>query len=710
MSTAATQAQQPAPRQARIQARSQAPSRTDLTHLLGRLRVVEARLRHAVALRSADDPAPNDPFRGLYLSEAAVMRLLERPSLVSLEEPGVRDALTRVEDAADEAEAGGAVVPLRALAEAFELSPLDVELLLIALTPELDARFEHLFAYLNDDVTRRRPTVGLALELCGLPVASGPARARLFADAPLQGGGLLVLEDTDRPFLSRGLRVPDRVSAHLLGEGEDAARGDPALADVLMPEPPAVESTLVAALGRTILAHQLAYLQELAGGAGRSIAVQSLRAGGAVPLCVDLPRLLVDRQAATLVDAVRREARLVGGGIVAELPSTLEAAQVDLVRRLTAHPVVTILVGTQTWDPALSYADPVLAEVQPLPTDDRVAVWQAHLDPSLAELAAETTTAFRLPPEGVARAAAVATKLADLDDTAVRADHIRQAARAQNAAGLERLARRTPPDVTWQDLVVSPVVAEQLAEIALRAKHRDQVLGEWRLRPGGSRGRGVIALFAGDSGTGKTMSAEVIAGDLGLDLYSVNLATVVDKYIGETEKNLERIFAEAEGVNGVLFFDEADAIFGKRSEVRDAHDRYSNIESAYLLQRLETFDGLAVLATNLRSNLDEAFTRRFDVIVDFPLPSPEFRRQLWDRCLVTALPRAEDLDLDFCAKAFELTGGSIRSIAVTAAYLAAESQEPVSMATLIAAIQREYRKLGRLCLPSEFGSYASLLR
>lgn len=208
-----------------------------------------------------------------------------------------------------------------------------------------------------------------------------------------------------------------------------------------------------------------------------------------------------------------------------------------------------------------------------------------------------------------------------------------------------------------------------------------------------------MALFAGDSGTGKTMSAEVIAGALGLDLYTVDLATVVDKYVGETEKNLERIFTEAAGVNGVLLFDEADAVFGKRSEVKDAHDRYANVESAYLLQRMETFDGLAVLATNLRANLDEAFTRRLDLVVDFPLPGAEQREALWDRCLGTALPRAGDMDLAFCARAFELAGGDIRSAAVTAAYLAAEAERPVSMADLVAAVAREYRKL--VAVPGE---------
>jgi SpoVK/Ycf46/Vps4 family AAA+-type ATPase len=204
------------------------------------------------------------------------------------------------------------------------------------------------------------------------------------------------------------------------------------------------------------------------------------------------------------------------------------------------------------------------------------------------------------------------------------------------------------------------------------------------------------------------MSAEVIAASLGLDLYTVNLATVVDKYVGETEKNLERIFGEAAGVNGVLLFDEADAIFGKRSEVRDAHDRYANIESAYLLQRMETFDGIAVLATNLRANLDEAFTRRLDVVVDFPLPDERLRLALWDRCLAAGVPRGPDLDLDFLASAFELAGGHIRSAAVTAAYLAAAAGRPLGMSDLVGAVAREYRKLGRLCLEREFGSYLAL--
>jgi SpoVK/Ycf46/Vps4 family AAA+-type ATPase len=223
------------------------------------------------------------------------------------------------------------------------------------------------------------------------------------------------------------------------------------------------------------------------------------------------------------------------------------------------------------------------------------------------------------------------------------------------------------------------------------------------MRKGGGRGIGVTALFAGDSGTGKTMSAEVIAADLGLDLYAVNLATVVDKYIGETEKNLERIFTEAANVSAVLLFDEADAIFGKRSEVRDAHDRYANIESAYLLQRMETFDGVAILASNLRANIDEAFTRRLDIIVDFPMPDDAARLALWQRCFAPPAPARDDLDLETSARSFPLSGGNIRSAAITAAYLAAGSDSLIDDSHVVAAIQQEYRKLGRL-LPANGSS------
>jgi SpoVK/Ycf46/Vps4 family AAA+-type ATPase len=248
-----------------------------------------------------------------------------------------------------------------------------------------------------------------------------------------------------------------------------------------------------------------------------------------------------------------------------------------------------------------------------------------------------------------------------------------------------------------------------LMEVVHRVRHRHQVLDVWGVRRGAAKGKGVTALFAGDSGTGKTLAAEVLAGALDLDLYVIDLATVVDKYIGETEKNLDRIFREADRVNGVLLFDEADAIFGKRSEVQDARDRYANVEVAYLLQRMERFDGIAILTTNLRANIDEAFLRRLDALVDFPLPDEDLRRMIWERHLPDALPRAGNVDLAFLARAFDLSGGNIKNIAVSSAFLAASGDGMLTMESLIRATGREYRKLGRLCVASEFGPYFHLV-
>ena len=201
----------------------------------------------------------------------------------------------------------------------------------------------------------------------------------------------------------------------------------------------------------------------------------------------------------------------------------------------------------------------------------------------------------------------------------------------------------------------------------------------------GARGRGVTALFAGDSGTGKTLSAEVLAGDLGLDLYVIDLSTVVDKYIGETEKNLDRIFTEADRVNGVLLFDEADALFGKRSEVKDARDRYANVEVAYLLQRMERFDGLAILTTNLRANVDEAFLRRLDAIVDFPMPEERTGSAVGAQPAGPELPVADDIDLAFLARRFKISGGNIRNICRGRGLLAAADDRPIAWATWSAA-------------------------
>jgi SpoVK/Ycf46/Vps4 family AAA+-type ATPase len=284
-------------------------------------------------------------------------------------------------------------------------------------------------------------------------------------------------------------------------------------------------------------------------------------------------------------------------------------------------------------------------------------------------------------------------------------DDLFAAARAQSGHDLAALSHKIEPKYTWEDIVLPDDALAQLHEVCQRVAHRHRVLGEWGFDRKLSLGKGVNALFAGPSGTGKTMAAEIIANALGLDLYRIDLARVVSKYIGETEKNLDRVFSAAENANAILFFDEADALFGKRSEVRDSHDRYANIEISYLLQKMEEYDGIAILATNLRQNLDDAFMRRLAFTVYFPFPDEASRRQIWTGIWTgiwpAETPLDSDIDLDFLARQFKLSGGNIKNIALASAFLAAEDKRPVTMAHLFQATRREHQKMGKVLSETE---------
>jgi hypothetical protein len=290
------------------------------------------------------------------------------------------------------------------------------------------------------------------------------------------------------------------------------------------------------------------------------------------------------------------------------------------------------------------------------------------------------------------------------------ADSLFAAARAQCGLELETLASRTPPRHEWDDLVLPEDALQQLREMCERIAHREQVVESWGFGRRLTRGGGVNALFSGPSGTGKTMAAEVMAGALGVDLFRIDLAGVVSKYIGETEKNLDRVFAAAEHANGIIFFDEADALFGKRSEVHDSHDRYANIEISYLLQKMEAFDGVAILATNLRGNLDDAFVRRLAFAVHFPFPDAVLRERIWRGIWPASAPVDDSVNAALLARQFALSGGHIKNIALAAAFHAAERGGGVELDDVLHAVRREYQKLGRAVTDAEMSAFGDQSR
>jgi SpoVK/Ycf46/Vps4 family AAA+-type ATPase len=395
----------------------------------------------------------------------------------------------------------------------------------------------------------------------------------------------------------------------------------------------------------------------------------------------------------------------------------------DLLESVAALEGITLFAGKQPWDPqAIPGMAVIPVDFQVSDFDQRNAQWQSDL--TKAGIAADSkevamlAARFRLTPFQITHAVASAESnsiwrrvqagMASANSGA-SLDELAAAARAQCGHDLTALARKIEPRYGWDDLILASDPKAQLREICEQCECRHIVYEEWGFDRKLSLGKGLNVLFAGGPGTGKTMAAEVIAHELRLDLYRIDLSQVVSKYIGETEKNLDRIFGAAEDSNAILFFDEADALFGKRSEIRDAHDRYANIEISYLLQKMEEYVGISILATNLRQNLDDAFVRRLQAIVEFPFPDEECRRRIWERVFPKEAPVSQDMRFDLLAREVRLAGGNIKNMALAAAFLAAGDGGVVRTPHLVQAAHREHQKLARSWSPGELSKVMTLV-
>jgi hypothetical protein len=443
-----------------------------------------------------------------------------------------------------------------------------------------------------------------------------------------------------------------------------------------------------------------------------------LQLDASLPNTADLPlgrRVMLAEREAMLADAVLCWSAV---DALLHVEPGQEADQRTFTRALAAGRVPTVLLAERGWEPgrALDQRPFLRLELADSTYAERRELWAAGLNGSSAlgpdELSA-LAARFRLSAGQIQDAIARARTLAwarDPSNGHISADDIDAACRVQAQHRLGTLARKLEPRYRWDDIVLPLPQLTTLHLISAMIRQRPVVYGEWGFDRKLAMGKGVIALFAGSSGTGKTMAAEILAHELGLDLYRIDLSSVVNKYIGETEKNLERLFSEAQASDAILFFDEADALFGKRSGVSDAHDRYANIETAYLLQRTEEYNGLVILASNLPKNMDDAFVRRVHFTVNFPAPEEAERLEIWRRTFPREAPRADDLDLEFLARRLKITGGNIRNVILAGAFLAAEEGGPITMRHLIRAAAYEFQKMGKMLLESDFGKYFDLIR
>jgi hypothetical protein len=569
------------------------------------------------------------------------------------------------------------------LCAAFALSTFERNVLLMCAGYELDAAF----AASCDD----RPTFSLAL--AAFPDAHWSALA---PGAPLRHWRLVDL-GAGATVATSPLRVDERILHHLTGIAylDDRLRGlvEPVASTFALPRSHAAIAEAIAGYWDGAVAPPFVQLTGAEPARLRTVAASACRMLGLGAFRLrarDVPTVAAERDA--IGRLWEREATLGGSALILEVEDDsagdLERAAIAFVELMGGYVIAT------SRDPlTVAHRTTLHLEVGPTTPDERETFWRdclgdlaAGLDGALAAAALQ----FDLTPQALH---AVRLRLNRAAGHEVAPDALWSACREQARVRLEDLSERIEPTAGWDDLVLPPEQIELLRELVVHVRHRATVYGEWGFAGRSPRGLGISALFAGPSGTGKTMAAEVVSRALRLDLFRIDLSQVVSKYIGETEKNLRRVFDAAETSGAVLLFDEADALFGKRSEVKDSHDRYANIEISYLLQRMEAYRGLAILTTNRRRALDEAFLRRIRFVVQFPFPGPEQRAAIWRRVFPDETP-TEQLRPDQFAK-LNVAGGNIRNIALSAAFLAADANEPVRTEHVLRAARREYTKLER---------------
>jgi len=643
----------------------------------------------------------------LVAALAVVRAALERHAALIRDatEPEGREELARaLQEAAGAMPASPA---LDTLSETFRLTPFERDLLLLCAGMELDSTLGMLCAAAQGEPRRAYPTFDLAL--AALPDAHWSA---LTPAAPLRYWRLVEVGPGDT-LTTSPLRVDERILHYLAG----ISYLDQRLQDLVEPldvpvELPPLHSALVQKISglwsrmEGVPAEPVIQLCGEEGTAKQAIAAAASAASGLQPYAIratDIPAVADEREA--LARLWEREAALSGGALLVDCQDRETSESLRPVLSLVERLRGMLLVITR--EPLRFRKRPLIRlDVNKPGASEQRSLWQHALGPLASEMNGQIevlTAQFSLDAQGIRAASVEVLEGLSQGREEAPGTALWEACRIQSRPRLDDLAQRIEPAATWAELVLPEPQLQLLRDVATHVRQRVRVYEAWGFATKGARGLGISALFAGASGTGKTMAAEVLAGELRLDLYRIDLSQVVSKYIGETEKNLRRVFDAAEEGGAILLFDEADALFGKRSEVKDSHDRYANIEVSYLLQRMEAYRGLAVLTTNMKNALDQAFLRRIRFVVQFPFPDAAQRAEIWRRIFPADTP-THDLKVDKLAR-LNVAGGNIRNIALNAAFLAADAGEPVGMTHLLRAARGEYSKLEKPLTETEIGGW-----
>jgi SpoVK/Ycf46/Vps4 family AAA+-type ATPase len=615
--------------------------------------------------------------------------------------------------------------PIARLARVGGLTDQDVRIVAVLLAPELDPDFERAYAAACDDFTKKRTDVAFVMGMVGGRdrAAREAVRQALSAEGALRRARLIVVSEArEASTLARPVKLTDRVIDFLRGDDrvDDELSGVAVLEENALPldqvvADPNLKAQLLRAVSSTEGHGRPPRILVFGppGSGKKTLIAAAAKAAGLDVLTVDLAGLLTadaehiaQRLAPVVREGVLRRAVLLFemAGVEGALPARAGNALSSVIHD-TPSPVVFVALDRPAW---LAAGIPSLVELAvPVPTRaERIELWRRALasqkltEPQAVEIVA---TRYSFGGGSISRAAARAISRSWLrakpgEPPQVKLEDLAEASRVQFSHRLGTLAQRIPPGFSWDDLVVPEDTAERIQEIIRFAVHREYLLGEWGFQKKLPYGRGVSALFVGPPGTGKTMVAGLIGQEIGYELYRIDLAQVVNKYIGETEKNLARVFDEAEQSHAILFFDEADSLFAKRTDVKSSVDRYANLEVNYLLQRMEMYDGVTILASNLQQAMDEAFKRRVRFTVEFEMPDVDTRKRLWRSMFPPEAPLARDIDWDKLARTFEMAGGHIKKVAIRAALMAVARGTGTSInnGDLMEAGRLEYREMGRM--------------
>ncbi|MFC5449797.1 AAA family ATPase [Paenibacillus aestuarii] len=722
-------------------------------HYQDELALLDRKLELLYKRRQKLTPDPQtDSFRGMFVSEDEFIRLIGM--LGRLEEPdeeeldllaAIQGAAAAIEERLAQSKQEGVFIPLSYLSSVFGLTAVEKRFVLLGLAVELDRKYERIFGFLQDDLTNKRPNVSLALQIaCSHPEEMRAARTTFMAPSGRMARYLLTQEESgEQSLLSKPLILDKRIVTFLLDSGEMDPKLKP-MAEMAYPDEELpellVQQDFQIKLQRFIrdaLGEPAARRKRLAfhlwgnTGAGKKLQVKHVcRHFGKPVLFVDLANVLLyaaaqfeEQLGALIREAILHQAVLVFTRLEAlypEEPDLLAQQRLGQFHDLLDGygGMVFLLAGSfnrLSWKPK----ERILLEheLQVPDESERTRIWQAFANE--LEMAADVdwrimSGKFRFTAGQIRRALTLARgysawqrepQAAAAQPAMLRSDALYKACHQQVQHNLERKASRIEPRYRWEDIILPPEQKDQLRNACNQVKYRGVVYSDWGFEKKLAYGKGLSMLFAGPPGTGKTMSAQVVAGDLQLELYKVDLSQVISKYIGETEKNLHEIFAEAQMSNAVLFFDETDALFGKRSEVKDSHDKYANIETAYLLQKMEEYQGITVLATNLLNNIDEAFLRRINYVIKFPFPDSDYREKIWQSMFPPAAPLSDDVDFKYLAQGYEIAGGNIKNVVLSSAFLAAEAGEPIRMQHIVKSIRHELQKSGKILARQEWEDY-----